>query len=80
MHRLQLGSPEGPRSKIVAPIVIELRFVDWLARGKRPRLGLKVRGSVGGLGSLAGLARLARRNCFALSYWKRTHPQQVRIE
>jgi len=57
--------------------VIELRFVHWLARGQRARLGLKVRPIVHDLSSLAGFARLGRRNWFALSSWKRTHPDKL---
>lgn len=79
MHRLFLGSPTQ-RSEIVAPIVIELRFVDRLARGKRARLGLKVERHLGHLGSVAGLARRPRGNWFALSCWKRAHLKQPRIE
>jgi hypothetical protein len=74
--RLLLGFRSKP-SKIVATIVIELGVVDRLTRGQRARLGLKVRRRVGDLGGLAGLAWLGRRNGFALSGWKRAHPDKV---
>jgi hypothetical protein len=71
-----LGFRSKP-SKVVATIVIELRFVDWLARGQRARLGLKVRPSVSDLGRLAGLTGLGRRNWLALTGWKRAHPDKL---
>jgi hypothetical protein len=71
------------RSEIVAPIVLELRFVDWLARGKRARLGLKLDPRLGRLGRLGRGVRGSSRSSprrFALSCWKRAHLQQSRIE
>jgi hypothetical protein len=72
-----LSGLSGEPSKIVAPIVIELRFVDWLAWGERARLGLKVRPSLADLCSLAGRARRGRRGWLALSGWKRAHPNKL---